>query len=47
MENFYNLFIKDWCIGALVKRKEYYVRVNAFNEYGISKGNTVQLQENN
>ncbi len=30
-------------IGALVKEREYYVRVDAFNESGITKGKTVKL----
>ena len=30
-------------IGALVKNREYFVRVDAFNENGITHGNTVKL----
>lgn len=30
-------------IGALVKSQEYFVRVDAYNENGITKGNTVKL----
>lgn len=32
-------------IGALVKGREYYVRVDAFNENGITHGQTVKLGE--
>ncbi len=31
-------------IGALIKGREYYVRVDAFNENGITEGNCVKLQ---
>jgi hypothetical protein len=30
-------------VGALVKGQEYYVRVDAFNEAGITEGKTVKL----
>lgn len=31
-------------IGALVKEQEYYVRVDAYNENGITRGKTIKLQ---
>ena len=31
-------------IGALVKEREYYVRVDAYNENGITRGKTIKLQ---
>lgn len=39
----YMVFKDSQRIGALVKGREYYVRVDAFNENGITKGNTVKL----
>lgn len=33
-------------IGALVKSQDYFVRVDAYNENGITKGHTVRLQAN-
>ena len=30
-------------IGALIKGRDYYVRVDAFNENGITQGNCIQL----
>lgn len=39
----YMIFKDSQRIGALVKGREYYVRVDAFNENGITKGNTVKL----
>ena len=39
----YMIFGKEQRVGALVKGKEYYVRVDAFNENGITEGNTVKL----
>lgn len=30
-------------IGALVRNREYFVRVDAFNENGITQGNTMKL----
>ena len=32
-------------IGALVKGREYYVRVDAFNDTGITEGTTIRLNE--
>lgn len=37
-------FERECTIGALVKGKEYYVRVDAFNENGITEGNCVRLE---
>ena len=37
------IFGKEKRVGALVKGTEYYVRVDAFNENGITEGNTVRL----
>lgn len=39
----YMIFGNEQRVGALVKGKEYYVRVDAFNENGITEGNTVKL----
>lgn len=39
----YMIFGKEKRVGALVKGAEYYVRVDAFNESGITEGNTVRL----
>ncbi|MDE7132322.1 MAG: discoidin domain-containing protein, partial [Lachnospiraceae bacterium] len=39
----YMIFGNAQRVGALVKGKEYYVRVDAFNENGITEGNTVKL----
>lgn len=39
----YMIFGRKQHVGALVKGKEYYVRVDAFNENGITEGNTVKL----
>ena len=30
-------------VGALIKGREYYVRVDAFNENGITEGNCIKL----
>lgn len=40
----YMIFGKEQRIGALVKDKEYYVRVDAFNENGITEGNVVKIR---
>lgn len=37
------VFGNEQRIGALVKGKEYYVRVDAFNENGITEGNVVKI----
>ena len=39
----YMIFGKEQRVGALVKGTGYYVRVDAFNENGITEGNTVRL----
>ena len=39
----YMIFGKSQRIGALVKGREYYVRVDAFNENGITEGKTVKI----
>ncbi len=39
----YMIFGNKQRVGALVKGKEYYVRVDAFNENGITEGNVVKL----
>ncbi len=39
----YMVFERSKRIGALVKGREYYVRVDAFNENGITMGDTVRL----
>lgn len=39
----YMIFGKEQRVGALVKGREYYVRVDAFNENGITEGNAVKL----
>ena len=39
----YLLFGTEKRIGALMKGSEYYVRVDAFNENGITHGQTVML----
>ena len=31
-------------VGALIKDRDYYVRVDAFNENGITEGNVVKLK---
>lgn len=31
-------------IGALAKRQEYYIRIDAFNENGITEGETEKLR---
>ena len=36
---------KEQNIGALVKGQSYYVRVDAFNENGITEGNIVALDD--
>ena len=41
----YMVFGTKQRIGALVKDRNYYVRVDAFNENGITKGETVLLKE--
>ncbi len=41
----YMIFGMEQRVGALVKGREYYVRVDAFNENGITEGNTVKLME--
>ncbi len=41
----YMIFGMEQRVGALVKDREYYVRVDAFNENGITEGNTVKLME--
>lgn len=41
----YMVFEDSKRIGALVKGREYYVRVDAFNENGITHGETVKLAE--
>ena len=41
----YMIFGKEQLIGALVKGKEYFVRVDAFNENGITGGNVVRIPE--
>ncbi len=35
--------LKEKRIGALIKDKNYYVRVDTFNENGITEGNTVKM----
>lgn len=40
----YMVFNTEKRIGALVKGQKYYVRVDAFNESGITKGNTIPLE---
>lgn len=42
--NSYMIFGKSQRIGALVKGREYYVRVDAFNENGITEGKTVKTR---
>lgn len=37
------IFRKEQRIGALVGGKKYYVRVDAFNENGITEGNVVKI----
>lgn len=37
----YMIFNKEQRIGALIKGRDYYVRVDAFNENGITKGKTI------
>ena len=37
------VFGNEQRIGALVKGKEYYVRVDAFNENGITEGKSVKI----
>ncbi len=39
----YMIFGKEQRVGALVKGREYYVRVDGFNENGITRGHTVKL----
>lgn len=39
----YMIFGNEQRVGALVKGREYYVRVDAFNENGITEGNVVKL----
>jgi hypothetical protein len=39
----YQIFGTKQRVGALVKNREYYVRVDAFNENGITEGVTVKL----
>ncbi|MDE5598620.1 MAG: discoidin domain-containing protein, partial [Lachnospiraceae bacterium] len=41
----YMIFGNEQRIGALVKGKEYYVRVDAFNENGITEGKVVKIAE--
>lgn len=41
----YMIFGNEQRIGALVKGKEYYVRVEAFNENGITEGNVMKIPE--
>ena len=41
----YMIFGNEQRIGALVKGKEYYVRVDAFNENGITEGKVVKIVE--
>ncbi len=36
-------FDQEQHVKALVKGREYYVRVDAFNENGITQGNTIKL----
>ncbi len=43
----YMVFGKSQRIGALVEGRTYYVRVDAFNEKGITKGTTVKLSPTN
>ena len=40
----YMIFKPEQKIGALVKDRNYYVRVDAFNENGITEGNCVELK---
>lgn len=37
------VFEPEYTIGALVKGREYYVRVDAFNENGITEGNVQKI----
>ena len=39
----YMTFDQEQHVKALVKGREYYVRVDAFNENGITQGNTIKL----
>ncbi len=41
--NSYLTFDKKINVGALIKGREYYVRVDAFNEAGITKGDVIKL----
>jgi hypothetical protein len=41
----YMVFGLKKCIGALVKGQQYYVRVDAFNETGITEGQTIKVDE--
>ncbi len=45
MYHSYMVFGESQRIGALVKDRQYYVRVDAFNENGITEGTTVLLEE--
>lgn len=40
----YMIFDTEKRVGALVKGQEYYVRVDAFNEAGITEGKTIRLE---
>lgn len=39
----YMIFGEKQRIGALVKGKDYFVRVDAFNEAGITKGSVIKM----
>ena len=45
MYHSYMVFGLKKCIGALVKGEQYYIRVDAFNESGITEGQTIKVDE--